>query len=410
MQRLRADYVLQGTVWRTSPQLRISARLVRSADQCCVWSDSFVRQDTDIFRVLDEITRSISHELAQALPEPPSSPAHLTTTLAAYETYLKARFFSHNFVQSSFEKATKLFEQVMAEDSNFAPAYAALAQMLTAAVTYGGPPHQVFYDRIEQLANRALQISEDLGEAHCALGWTKLRRMDPAAGERSFRRAIQIDPSLPVPYIGLGHLLTAIHRHEEAIAAGKRACELDPLSPLPHAMLGLHLYCAGRLDQAIPCEEEALEIDPGFCPAHGMLGFIYHEMGYMDRAVQSLQAAVQHGPDTPLMKCFLARELASAGRTEEATKILSEILELRKTSCIPATSVAFIHDALGEREQAWAWLETALRELDPWRFGIAVDPRYRCFWDDDRFLNLLRQFNLPTTIIEPFMSRVWVTQ
>ncbi|HUO16713.1 MAG TPA: winged helix-turn-helix domain-containing protein [Verrucomicrobiae bacterium] len=405
-QRLRADYVLQGTVWRLSPQLRISARLTRCADQCCVWSDSFVRQDRDIFQVQDEIARSISHELMQALPEVPSLPACLMSKPAVYDKYLKARFFSYKFVQSSFEKATKLFEQVIEEDPNFAPAYAALAQMLTAAVTYGGPPHQLFYDRIEDLAHRALQMSEDLGEAHCALGWTKLWRMDPTEGERSFRRAIEINPSLPVPHIGLGHLLTAVHRHDEAIAAGKRACELDPLSPVPHSMLGLHLYAAGKLDEATACEEEALEIDPGFCPAHAMLGFINHEMGEMDRAVLSLQRAVQHGPDTPLMKCFLARELASAGRAEEARQILNEILDLRKTNCIPATTVAFIYHALGEHEQAWEWLETAIRELDPWQFGIAVDPRYRCFWNnDDRFLNLLRRYDFPMVIIEPFVSR-----
>jgi hypothetical protein len=122
-----------------------------------VWSESYARDEAEIFQSQEEITRAISRGLLQVLPEPSVLPESLTTLPAICETYLKARLFSFKFVQTSFQTAIQLFEQVIAEDPNFAPAYAALAHMLTAAVTFGGPPHRESYERIEKLAGRALE-------------------------------------------------------------------------------------------------------------------------------------------------------------------------------------------------------------------------------------------------------------
>jgi TolB-like protein/cytochrome c-type biogenesis protein CcmH/NrfG len=395
-QRLRADYVLVGTVSRVSPQLRVTGRLIRAADQCCLWSESFTRQDRDIFQVQDEITRSISQGLRQTLPEPRAAQPHMTTTPEVYATYLKARFFSYKFTQSSFEKATKLLEQVIAEDADFAPAYAALAHMLTAAVSFGGPPHQVFYRRIEMLANRALELCQDIAEADSALGFLRLQQADWAACERAFLRAQEINPSYSLAYVGSSLVFSAKGRHQQAISTGKQACDLDPVSPTAHMMLGYALYRAGEQQEALESELKALEIDPGFCPAHGMLGFIYHEMGKLHESVVSLRAAVKYAPDVYVMQCLLAWGLASAGEREEAARMLCELLEVRKTNCLPAVNIALIYTALGQREQAWTWLEMAMLELDPWRMHIAVEPRFKCFWSDPRFPHLLRELGFPS--------------
>ena len=393
---LHVDYLLEGSVWRVPPRLRITARLTRTSDESCVWSESYARDDTEIFQLQDEITRAISRGLLQALPEPTMLPDSSTTLPTVYETYLKARFLSFKFVQTSFQTAIQLFEQVITEDPNFAPAYAALAQMLTAAVAYGGPPHRVFYRRIENLATKALQSSERLPEAHCALGWLRCWQANWALAEKEFSRALEINPNFSLGYAGYACLLSSLGRHEQAIAAGKRACQLDPLSPLVHTMMGIQLYFFEQFTEAIECQHRAIEIDPGFCPAHAMLGFLHQEMGELDRAVHSLRVATEQAPDTPLMRCFLARTLAAAGETEDARAILREMLELRHTNCLPATSIALIYAALGQREEAWSCLMTAMRELDPWRCSMAVDPRFRFFWNDPRFLGLLHQMGLPS--------------
>jgi tetratricopeptide (TPR) repeat protein len=285
---------------------------------------------------------------------------------------------------------------VITEDPNFAPAYAALALMLTAAVTYGGPPHRMLYERIEKLAGKALELSDRLPEAHCALGWLRHWHADWPQAENSFLRALEINPNFSLGYTGYACLLSMLGRHEQAIALGKRARQLDPLSPIVHAMLGVDFYLAGQLSDAIECQQHAIEIDPGFCPAHAMLGFVYQEMGEVELAVRSLRAAVEYGPDSPLMRAFLARSLVAAGQIEEGTSILEDLLKLRKTNCIPATSIALIYAALKEREHAWSWLMTAMHELDPWRCYMAVDPRFRFFWNDRRFARLLHGMLLPS--------------
>lgn len=401
---LKVDYVLSGCVWRIPPLLRVTVKLTRAADQCCLWSESYTPDNTEVFRLQDEITRAISRGLFQALPAPSPDHEYLATTPEIYEIYLKARFFSYKFVQGSFEKAIKLFEQVISDDPDFGPAYAALGHMLTAAVTYGGPPHRVFYDRIEALANKALAISEELAEAHCALAWSRAWQGDWVAAERGFLRAQEINPSFPYPYVGYAHLLSALGQHEQAIIAGKRACELDPLSPIMRTMLGMGFYMAGKMPEAIECQHVALEIDPGFCPAHGTLGFIYHALSDFDQSVSAMRAAVEHGADTPLMRCFLAWSLAAAGERAEASAMLANLLELRKTNCLPATSIGLIYAALGWPNDAWAWLKRAAEELDPWRLGLAADPRFKCFWNDARFPSLLRTIGLPS--LSPNSGRI----
>lgn len=386
---LHVDYLLGGSVWRVPPRLRITARLIRTADESCVWSESYARDETEIFRLQEDITRAIARGLLQALPEPSALPDSLMTLPAIYETYLKARLFSFKFLQTSFQTAIQLFEQVITEDPNFAPAYAALAHMLTAAVTFGGPPHRVFYERIEKLAEKALASSDRLPEAHCALGWSKAWQTDWPFAEKEFLRALEINPNFSLGYIGYADLLSSLGRHEEAIAAGKHASQLDPLSPIVHTMVGIDLYFSGRLPEAIECQRRAIEIDPGFCPAHATLGWIYQEMGDLNRAVRCLRTAAENGPDTPLMRCFLATSLAVAEETQEATHILREMLKLRQTNCLPATSIALIYAALGQQEQAWSWLMTAMQEMDPWRCSMAVNPRFRFFWKDPRFAGLL---------------------
>lgn len=137
-------------------------------------------------------------------------------------------------------------------------------------------------------------------------------------------------------------------------------------------------------------------MEPSFCAAHAMLSLIYEARGELDQAVRSSRVATQHGPDSPLMLCHLARSLAAAGDTEEATQILRALLQLRETYYIPATWLALICAALDQQEPSLTWLETAVRERDPWRLCLAVDPRFKIFWNNGRFLDVLQEIGLPT--------------
>jgi TolB-like protein/Tfp pilus assembly protein PilF len=393
-ERLQANFLLVGTVWRISPRLRISAQLIRAEDQCCAWSESYTRLDTDILSVLDEITRDISRGLQRALPKPIAAEVHLKTTPSTYEKYLRARFYAYKLNQAGFEKAIGLFEQIIGEDPDFALAYAGLAHMLAAAVVYGGSPPRSLYERIERLSTEALRRSEGIAEAYSALAHLRVWRGDWGNAEKEFLHALDINPSFTMAFHGYSHLLVALHRLDEAIMIAKRERELDPFSPLPHMILGLALYADGQFAESLECEHHALEIDPAFGTAHASLSMIYETMGEMAQAVSSSRAAVQHSANTPFMLCHLARSLAVAGEREEATRTLDDLLRIHETYWVSPAYFALIYAALGEHEQAWAWLERSVIELDPWRVFIAVDPRFKFFASDARFPELLKQIGL----------------
>jgi len=143
---LCGDYVLSGSTLRSRECFRITAKLVRCRDHVCVWSESFTRDSTDIFLVQDEIARQIATAIERALPMPSHRHASLTTTPAAYDRYLKAKYFVAKGTEPAFSKAAKLFEQVIGEDSEFAPAYGSLAILYTAAGQYGGLPPRASMD------------------------------------------------------------------------------------------------------------------------------------------------------------------------------------------------------------------------------------------------------------------------
>jgi TolB-like protein/Tfp pilus assembly protein PilF len=393
---LQADHVLSGTVWRIPPGLRITARLVRAADRRCLWSESYDRQETEIFLVQDEITMAICRGLLRALPKSTASPAHLTTTPATYETYLRARYYTYKFDQSGFQTATQLFDQVIGEDPHFAPAHAGQALMLTAAATYGGAPPQAIYDRVKLHAAAALALCDDIPEAHIALAWNGLWAADWTAMEHGVLRALEINPSFSLAYVVHSYWLSIMGRREQAIVAAKRALELDPASPIIATTVAFVHYWGGHLKEALRYLRDCLEMDPRFCPAHLTLAFVHEAMGAPDQALGSARAAAEYNPDTPLALLALARSLALAGDSEGATNILCGVLPFRETGYLPATLIGLIYAALGQHEQAWTYLEAAVGELDPWRVFLGVDPRFKVFWNDGRFPRVLHEIGLPS--------------
>jgi len=393
---LRADYLLAGSIWRVNAHVRLFAQLIRTADQCTVWSESYTREDSDLLSVLNLITRDISHGLRQALPitsQPDHSPA---TTPENYEKYLRARFFSYRFDQASFTKATGLFEEVIEADPEFAPAHAGLAHMLTALAVYGGgPAHVDIYERIAKESGEALRLTDTIAEAHSARGWLGLWQADWEAAENEFLRGIEVDPSFGLGYCGYSHLLTALGRHEEAIATASRATDLDPLSPNVHVILGLALYTTGKFAEAIESELRALELEPGYGPALASLSMIYETMGDLEKSLDYSRKAVEHNPETHMMMIHLGRSLAIAGHVESARAVLGRLLEMKTRIGLSSCLIALIYTALDQPADAWAWLERAFAEQDPWRVFLNADPRFRYFAGDPRFAELLAQLHLP---------------
>jgi TolB-like protein/Tfp pilus assembly protein PilF len=396
---LRADYMLSGTVSRLPQRLRITAKLIRAADRSCVWTESYTRQDTDVFFVQDDIARNIVRAVLVAIPAPRAPLAHLTTTAAIYEKYLKACFFANKFIDPDFGKALSLFEEVIAEDPDFAPGHASLAHMYSAMGQYGGMPPQAVCARIKSAAEKALALCEELPDAHTALGLAQaFYDADWGAAEASFLRALQLNPSSSGAYLGYAQLLMLCSRHREAVEAAQRARDLDPLSPIVNSILVVVLYLAGKFEEGLERGLKCIEIAPEFATAHACLGWIYEGLKAVDQAAACYRAAVERGPGSPLMWAHCARGAALIGDRDEATRILDDLLRQREATHVPCTWIALVYAALGQEEGVLQWSELAMRERCGWRALFAVDPRLTAFSANPRYQMLVRDLGLASPL------------
>jgi TolB-like protein/Tfp pilus assembly protein PilF len=396
-EELRADYALSGTLLRISGRLRITAKLIRTLGQSCVWSQSYLRNDADILLVQEEIARNIARAIFRALPARDAPQAHLSTQPATYEKYLRACFFSKQ-LEPRFDKAVQLYEQVIREDPNFAPAHANLALLYHSLGIAGVLPPHLAHERLTSAAAHALALCEETADAHTALGYTRLYYdADLAGAETSFLRALEINPSAPMAYIGYAAVLTVLRRREQAVSAGERARELDPLSPQTNINAALALYGAGRWQEALQCIQNCLDMDPGSAAAHTIAGWIWEVLGKVDRAAKAYRAAVARYPGSPMFLAHGARGLALTGDTRGARQRLQELLDLRTSRYVSPFWLALVYLALGQEENALACLETSVRERCAWRVFLGVDPKLSTLAGNSRFERLSHKIRLATT-------------
>jgi tetratricopeptide (TPR) repeat protein len=184
----------------------------------------------------------------------------------------------------------------------------------------------------------------------------------------------------------------AVERFDEAIAEARRAQELEPLSFISNLHLGWILYLAGRNDEAIEHCNKLLEVDPNFFPAHRYLGLAYEQKGMYPEAISEFEKGVKLA-GCPLIIALLGHAHAAAGNKAEARRVLAE-LEQQKQKYVSPYTVAAIYAGLGEKDQAFKWLEKAYSERDIWLMNLRVDPVFKNLRSDGRFADLLRRLEL----------------
>jgi len=215
------------------------------------------------------------------------------------------------------------------------------------------------------------------------------------AADRESQRAVQLNPRDASARLYRAVYLGATGRLEDAIAEDRQALEIDPLSLIINSHLGDLLSRAGRLDQGIAQLRRTLELDPNFFRAHLWLGEAYQQKGLHGEAIAELKRAVTLGGGGPEALAALARAYAVAGERREALKLLGELKEQSRRRFVPATDFAFVYIGLGQKEQAFVWLEQAYQERSGWLAFAKIDPRFDGLRSDPRFQDLLRRIGLP---------------
>ena len=397
---LNVDAVVEGSVRRVGDRVRITAQLIHAATDQHLWAKSYERDLRDVLALQSELAQAIADEIQIKLT--PQEKVRLAragpVNPEAHEAYLKGRHHWNMMTEEGLRKGIEHFEQAIAIDPHYAPAYAGVADCyvyLAGPLLLSAAPRECI-PKAKAAARKALELDETPAEAHVSLGRIKwYYDWDWAGAEREFLRPIELNANSPMAHLAYSGFLGCLGRYDESIREGKRALELDPLWLLGNSTMGLAFYSAGQYDQAIEQYRKTLELRSDFFYAHYLLAHAYSSKGMHEEAIAEAREAVALSENAPLPKAFLGYTYAVTGRRSEALKILDEMNELLKQRYVPATGRALIYAAFGERDAAFAWLEEAYQEPTPTLAWLRVHPTYDSLRSDPRFQDLVRRMNFP---------------
>ena len=391
--------ILEGSVRRDGDRVRVSVRLVKTEDGSVLWAgETYERSINDLATLQDEITTQLATKLeakllgrAQAL-----TPRH-SRDPEAYQLYLKGRFFWNKRTQDGIAKSIEFFNQAIARDQKYAMAYSALAESYVLQSLWGSTSSRESNAKARDAAEKAMVLDVTLAEPHVALALIKEQYdWDWIGAEREFQQALKLNPNYATAHQWYGEFLVFMGRTEESIKALRRAKELDPLSPIINTQVGYPYYCARQYDAAIVEFKNALELEPNFAPALNYLARSYQAKGMDEEAMSTFHKAVEHSGGSPVMKARLGWAYAKIGKTGEARRILSELEDEAKTRYVAACLIASLHVALGDKEQAFVWLDKAFQERDVLLLTLNIESHLDPLRSDRRFQDLVRRVGLPT--------------
>jgi eukaryotic-like serine/threonine-protein kinase len=394
---LKVDAVLTGKITWQGDSLIVQADLINAADGSQMWGERYSRKVSGILAVQDEIARQISERLRLKLTgrEEKLLAKKYTENTDAYQLYLKGRFQWNRRTGESLKNAVEFYKRAIELDPNYALAYVGLAECYVLFEVFSVAPARESMPQAKAAVEKALELDDSLAEAHAALGYyLTLFAWDKPAAEREFRRAIELNPNYPTAHHWYGSVLAAMGRFDESIAEGKRAEELDPLSPIISTDVGVNLFYARRFDEAIAQFKHALTLDTNFYFMHSSLGIAYDAKGMYAEAISAFRKAIELGND-PWDVAFLARSLARAGQRAEAVKLLGQLKAESARRYVSKFSIALIYAALGDKDQAIAWLEKDFAERTFSPPFYAVDPMLDDLRSDPRFADLVRRAASP---------------
>ena len=397
---LAVEAIVEESLVREGHQIRVHAQLIRAATDEHIWAgEEYQREYRSILEVQEEVARNIVEQIqlnltpedrARLASKPPVDPQ-------AYESYLRGRYYFNQRTEDALHKSIASFQQAIARDPAYAPAYSGLAEAYAMLGFRGGFPSKDALSDAKKAALKAIELDDTLAEPHASLGFiAETYEWDWPAAERQYKQALELNPGYAQAHNWYGGYLTYTGRFQEGVAEAIHARELDPLSlPLNNALAG-RLLAAGRYDEALRQVQTTLELDEHFAPAHQTLGWVYLHGGKQGDAIREFQSALElAGTADTDIQLDLGFAYAVSGRPDEARRILANLQQLYQQGIVPAASLATLHGALGESNEAFVWLEKAYQERDPQLTYLKAGRRFEPLREDPRFGQLVRRVGFP---------------
>jgi TolB-like protein/tRNA A-37 threonylcarbamoyl transferase component Bud32 len=384
--KLNVENVVAGSLRREGNRVRITADLINVRSGFHLWTETYDRELEGVFALQDEITRAIVDALKIKLAV--SLPAREQRNTEVYDLYLQGLYFSNKSSEEDLRRALNFFQRAVERDPTFSRAWTGIAKVWYLLADVYVKPLDA-YPASKEAALRAIALDEKDAEAHCYLSESKrVLDWDLAGADAELKRALELDPNSAPAYFFSA--LIPLFRGE--LADGLRlileAEKLDPVSPITSYVATAAYLANDRLDDAIIEGQRTLQLDPNYFYLDSALAAAYREKGNFAEAITLYNKAQDA---THLPSSGLAVTYARMGRQADVRNILAQLVQAREKRYVSAPLIAAVYVALGDKEEAFRWLERAYAEHSGVLQWVAFLPEFRALHSDERFPELLRR-------------------
>ena len=399
---LNVDAIVEGSVVRSGDRVRITAQLIDAKADRHLWAKSYERAFRDVLELQDALARDIANEIRVTLT--PSERKRLAENRPvdpeAHEAYLRGRYFWNRRTEPELHKAKEYFEQAIAKDPMFAPAYSGLADTyFYLSYAWGHMPPREGMPLAKAAALKAIELDDSAGEGHASLGIVKFSyEWDFPGAEQELKRAVTLSPNFSNAHHAYAVLLGVLQRPEDSIAEIRKAAEVDPLSVPVRNMLAARYATYGRCDEALAEDHKTLELNPNathMAMLHNRMQGCYEAKGMKKEAFEEFIAARTAEGATPKEMQEFRKAFESFGKQGLARKGLRDALARWEKDHWhgDAFAIAMLYEDLGDYDQAFAWIDKCIELRSTSLFWIFDDDNN--LRKDPRFAEVKHKMGVP---------------
>jgi serine/threonine protein kinase/TolB-like protein/Flp pilus assembly protein TadD len=397
--QLQVNAVVTGRVTQRGDSLLISAELTDTRTNRSLWSEQYNRKLSEALTVQHEIASEISSRLRERLSgeQKTQLTKGATNDPEAYQFYLQGIYYFSRRTPEALEKARDYLDRAINKDPKYAAAYVGLADLYYAWPDNGPMPASEAWPKARAAAEKALSLDGSLAEPHAVLGGVYAGSFEWDRAEQEFRRALELNPNEANAHHWYAYLLSSMGRSDEAIAEAKRAAELEPLN-LKFSDSVANMYrSAGQYNEAIARYKKILEMDPNYPASHFNLAWTYQQTHQYDLWLQEWKkgARLANDQEQSAIAEEAARVYAKSGYPATIKRIIELKLQLAKREYVDPAEIAFYYADLGDKDQAFAWLDKAYAEKSDLLGFVKVAHDLDGLRSDPRYFALLRKMGLP---------------
>jgi len=392
---LGVDYVLETSLREGTGNVRFTAQLIRTQDQTHIWAHKYDRPTSDVLALQAELAQTVAEQVQVELPQPMAARIASVSAVKpeAYDAYSKGRFYWNQRTPSAMITSEKYFQTAIEVDPNFAPAYAGLADCYQIMVNLDQLKSEDGFAKAKAAALKALELNDALAEAHVSLASIKGDyEWDWQGAESEYKRALELNPNYATAHHWYGEFLAGLGRFDEATAEIKKGLEVDPVSPVIGLTLG-EMYCrSSHCQQGIDQVQRTLTLHPDFAEAHMGLALMYGHLGMYQESLRELK--LDHESPASHATWVLGYVSAVGGHKQDALNVLEQ-WERHPEWPHRESSLAILYAALGDKDKAFANLERARQNHDPWMAYVRADFALESLRMDPRYRDLIRRMKMP---------------